>query len=113
MGRTTPSWLSASVRLESSTACMKARVMGIRRSRADLIVPLLIELLDQIGVLIHDRFPPHLERRRDLFVLHREVAVEHMPLLDLLDAREVRVDVLYRVRDQLLHIGVSDEIGEV
>src|SRR2546426_12253054 len=57
---------------------------------------------------VHD-LALHLERRRELARVLRELALEEPPLLDLLVLRELLVHVLDAPRELLLDLGVLDD----
>src|SRR4051794_17315461 len=90
----------------TSTAVVSRRTRRMGRTlferpyeSTDRTALLGVQRVEELRVLVVDHVALDLERRRELAGLLREVVVEDLELLDLLDLREVRVDVVEHVLD--------------
>src|SRR3954451_9411859 len=107
------------------SAAMTAAVAGRRRRRMgwnlferpyELNRPAalpLVQAVEELRVLVVDHVALDLERGRQLAGLLREVVVEDLELLDLRDLRVVGVDVVEDALDELAHLLVLGQLGDV
>ena len=68
-----------------------------------------VERFDVVREVLLHGTAPELQRRRDLAVLHREVAREDREALDLLEARAVAVGVVDHALEELADARVASE----
>src|SRR5215210_379720 len=72
-----------------------------------------VERVDFPLVLVGDHVALHLQRRRQLAALLREVVRQDLELLHLLDARELRVHLIEMLLDDRPHLGVLAQLRRV
>src|SRR3989442_14167298 len=72
---------------------------------------LAVEARDEIRVALLDESAPHLARAGELLVVRVELLVQEDEPDDLGRARELAVDTVDMVGDELVHLGLLGEIG--
>ena len=72
-----------------------------------------VERVDLVREVLLDGSPPELQRRRDLALLHREVAWKDGEALDLLEAGALAVRIVDRALQELVDALVARERGDV
>src|SRR4051794_6844243 len=94
----------------ASATCLALRV-PLKESGATR--NLVVERVDFPLVLVRDDVPLHLQRRRELAGLLREVVGQDLEFLHPLDARELLVHVVQVLLEDRLHLRVVPELGRV
>src|SRR3954447_25821773 len=106
----------AGVGLRADAACMGEHCPHICSSEALLVV--VVQRIDLVREALVDLLALQLQRRRQLVVLLRELAIQDVELLDLLDLGQVVVGLVDRLLDLVLAgavVGLDqrDQVGPV
>src|SRR3954468_7368397 len=102
--------------LGSRSAIVFEAVVGWDCSPASICPPqelLGVQRVEELSVLLVDHVALDLQRRGQLAGLLGEVVVEDAELLDLRDLRVVGVDVVEDLLDELAHLLVLGQLGDV